>query len=706
MVETGETWRLDGETITLVFIATGQDNINLAYFGRRLPEGENLDALARSGQFGKHENQPDTPPVGGFLPNVNAGYRGSAALQLQRADQALLTRFILDDVSVSQDKVDFIWLDADHQLELQLCWEIRSGDMIYARYTLKNEGEETAYVREMASVMLPLPAQLDRMTQFAGRWTGEMQAKTRAMERGSIELMSHGGKSGFSGGDWLVLDSSHAAGALGYHFAWSGDHRVRIEVNEDGEKMLIGGSAPEQSAIPLGKHEIYQTPVAMFALATDQAALTAQFHQHVRSKHVLHRRDLTGPRKVHLNSWEALGFDLDESRLIALADHAAEIGIERFVLDDGWFKGRRSTNAGLGDWTVDTDLFPLGLKPLIDHVQSRDMDFGLWVEPEMVSPDSDLYRAHPDWVLSDRSNCPATERHQLALDLCHQGVADHLFACIDRLLSDNDISYLKWDHNRRNFPLASGNGIPEYMQTVSLYALLDRIQTAHPDVEIETCSSGGGRVDLAILGYCTRVWPSDNNDPIARLRIMDSWTRFLPLEVLGNHVGPSPNPVTGRRSEMDFRAKVALFGHMGVEANPADMSPGERANLKAHIALYKEWRALLHSGDFRRLHHPDEGVYGQIAVGETRALAMAAQTRFAEYFNVAPLRLPGLDPDAYYEVTLPEPWPEKASAYLTDPDIWRDGMILSGMALAERGLALPLTHPETAWLIALEKVKS
>ncbi|MEO1489912.1 MAG: alpha-galactosidase, partial [Pseudomonadota bacterium] len=349
--------------------------------------------------------------------------------------------------------------------------------------------------------------------------------------------------------------------------------------------------------------------------------------------------------------------------------------------------------------TVSRDIFPNGLGPLIEHIHALGMDFGLWVEPEMVSPDSDLYRAHPDWCLHVEGRDRPTMRGQLALDLRQKEVRDHLFSAIDTLLSEHPIAYLKWDHNRDLFPRS-------FAQTTMLYELLDRLRAAHPDVEIESCSSGGGRIDYEMLTRTHRVWPSDNNDAIERLRIMRAWSQFLPLEVLGSHVGPSPNPITGRRLEMDFRAKVALFGHIGIEADPRAMTQAERGVLAAHVALYKVWREVLRSGDLWRLEHPDPCVSGLLVMHEGRALALAAQAGFAAQFDGAPVRLTGLEPTARYRVSLPEPWPTKAARYLANPDDWRDGFVLSGAALMNQGLALPLTHPETAWLIALETLPS
>ena len=299
-----------------------------------------------------------------------------------------------------------------------------------------------------------------------------------------------------------------------------------------------------------------------------------------------------------------------------------------------------------------------------------------------------------------------TQRHQLVLDLTRPEVGTHVFAQLDRLLTDQTIAYLKWDHNRELFPVANAAGPVGHRQTLALYALIDRLRAAHPMVEIETCASGGGRIDFAMLSRTHRVWPSDNNDPVERLRINAAWSRFLPREILGSHVGPSPNPVTGRQTAMDFRAKVALFGHMGVEADPAMMTEGERAVLTAHIALYKQWRDVLHQGVEHELPIRSATLFGSLCVADdgSRALALVAQTSFAADYHSERITLSGLDPDRVYRVTLPEPWPRKAARYLANSHQWRDGFTLSGRALAEAGLALPLTHPETAWLIAVEQI--
>ncbi|MFN3864179.1 MAG: alpha-galactosidase [Erythrobacter sp.] len=700
--------RLDGDALTLVFAleqgGPGHCGPDCIYLGPRLPEGEDLDALATISARGRHESQPDVPPRPGLLPERKAGWSGTPAIRLSdlqnpRAGE-LPTDLRLSEWHASQSDIRLGWRDAALGIGVEVHWRISAGDVVRASCHVANKSERHFTLAEYPVLILPIPARFIGLTSYAGRWAGEMRETRRALAPDGYAARSAIGKPGFGGGSWLMLDDPATGEVLGAHLAWSGDYSTRIECDTQGQgdgravlQMAIGGGAAGFS-LPAGG--ALAAAEAVFALAPDRTALAQAFHAHLRTE-VLPGRATWPERKVHCNSWEALGFNLSQDALMALAEDAASLGIERFVLDDGWFGGRRDDSTSLGDWHVSREVFPAGLGPLIARVHALGMDFGLWVEPEMVSPDSDLYRAHPDWCLHIAGRERPTMRGQLALDMARAEVREYLFARLDALLREYPIAYLKWDHNRDLFPLAPG-------QAQGFYALLDALRAAHPQVEIESCSSGGGRIDLGVLSRCHRVWPSDNNDAIERLRILPAWSQFLPLEVLGSHVGPSPNPITGRRLAMDFRAKVALFGHMGLEADPARMSEKERACLGAHIALYKHWRSVLHAGALHRLAHPDPNVTAMMVTHKGRALALAAQTAFSPVFDAAPLRLAGLVPEARYRVTLPKPWPPRAKHYLAHPDQWRKGLILSGRALMGQGLALPLTHPETAWAIALEKL--
>jgi alpha-galactosidase len=692
--------RLDGERLTLVFALAVDAAADLAYLGARLPEGEDLAMIAAAGARGRHESQPDVPPVPGLLPERKAGWSGTPALELRRSGTPVETDLRLAFWRRKGRSLELIWRDPALALEVEQCWGIGAGDIVSVNSAVSHAADAGLILERTSSLVLPVPARFTEVIGFSGRWAGEMHETRRAVAPDGFARRSAIGKPGFAGGNWLILEDPATGEVLGAHLAWSGNHDTRIECDTqglgDGRAILQMSAAAADGASAFGSSTQHWPPPAVLAIAPDRSALAQAFHAHARTD-VLPDRATWGPRKVHLNSWEALGFNLSEDGLVRLAEDAAALGIERFVLDDGWFGGRRNDQSSLGDWFVSPQVLPNGIAPLIARVHELGMDFGLWVEPEMVSPDSDLYRAHPDWCLHTPGRERPTMRGQLALDMARAEVRDYLFERLDALLRDHAIAYLKWDHNRDLFPYAPG-------QVEGFYALLDRLRAKHPRVEIESCSSGGGRIDYGVLTRCTRVWPSDNNDAIERLRIIPAWSQFLPLEVLGSHVGPSPNPITGRRLGIDFRAKVAIFGHIGVEADPARMTDKERETLAAHIALYKRWRGVLHQGALHRLAHPDPNVTGMMVTHEGKALALVAQTAFSPVFDAAPIRLAGLEPEARYRVTLPEPWPPRAKHYLADPDRWRAGLVLSGTALMTQGLALPLTHPETAWLVALERL--
>jgi alpha-galactosidase len=688
--------RLDGDHVTLVFAAIG-DNIDLVYLGPRLIDQEDLVMLVKASQYGRHENQPDGPLITGLLPQIGSGYAGRPAFSFLQDEGKTGPKFRLIEMTGEDGKAVFVWAGHDVGMRVTQTWTIKAGDVVRVTTDLQADDDCSATLTDMTTAVLPFSGRYDRLTWFPGRWAREAEATDVLIGRQATIMQSLGGKPAFEGGNWLIISDSEAGDCIGLHMSCLGDHfaQVQRDVNNRtivslGEALLPGAAMQvDDSPINLGAVE--------FCYALDQDRLAQNFQNYIRQD-VLPDRTAWTSRKVHLNSWEALGFDLSETALIQLADDAADLAVERFVLDDGWFLGRRGVQAGLGDWTVDPEVFPNGLAPLIDHIQSLGLDFGLWVEPEMISPDSDLYRAHPDWCRHDGSDNRPIERNQVVLDLSKHEVRDYIISALDELLRDHDIVYLKWDHNRRLFP---DNG----KQAKALLEILDHLRQNWPNVEIEICSSGGGRVSTAFLEYCHRIWPSDNNDPIERGRIMESWSRFLPLEIMGNHVGPSPNPITGRRTAMDFRCKVALFGHMGVEATPADMSADERDLLRQHIGLYKQWRDWMHRGEHWQLNHDDPGVFAQMIVDGDHGLAVVAQTRFAEAFDGAPLRMKGLEADANYKVHLPKPWPQKAEVYLTNREVWQDGLMLSGRYLMEQGLAIPLTHPETAWVIVLERIE-
>lgn len=682
-------FRIDGDAITIVIGPSADDPLSLLYLGGRLPANEDLAALALALRPKRHGSQPDTPALATLWPQAGRGYPGVPALSVRRGAGLLPVNATLTGVSVGDRSMQLVVEDPSAGVQLVLDWRIAAGDVVRARSTITNIGATPLAVDRIASVALPLPGWATNATRFHGRWAGEMHEATAPIPYGRSGGESRGGRPGFGGANWLIAHQAVFGVDIGLgiamHLAWSGDHETVIERDADGVIVQMGARLDPGEAM-LAPGETFATPDAVFTVVEGgRNAVRRAFHAHLRAEILPGRADWP-ERRVHLNSWEAVAFEMDEARLVQLAEAGRAIGAERFVVDDGWFTGRRNDSTSLGDWTPDLQRFPNGLSPLIAQVEARGMDFGLWVEPEMISPDSDLYRAHPDWCLHRPDMNRPTQRHQLVLNLARPEVSGHVFGVLDNLLSAHRIAYLKWDHNRELFP---NDGVG-HRQTLALYALIDRLRAAHPTVEIENCASGGGRIDYGMLARCHRVWPSDNNDAIERLRINRAWSLFLPPELMGNHVGPSPNPITGRALPMTFRAKIAMFGHMGVESDPGAMPEADRETLAAHIACYKAHRDILHQGAVTELTFDHPGLFGTMIAHQGRALALVACTDMAIDYNAAPARFPTLDPDRRYHVRFP-------LAPVADT-------VLSGRMLGEAGLVLPLSRPATAHLVYLERM--
>src|SRR6185437_14948403 len=366
-------------------------------------------------------------------------------------------------------------------------------------------------------------------------------------------------------------------------------------------------------------------------------------------------------RPVLYNSWEATEFRVDEAGQIALAEKAASLGVERFVMDDGWFGQRKDDHAGLGDWYVNPQKFPHGLKPLIDRVHALGMDFGLWVEPEMVNPDSDLYRKHPDWVLNFSGRPRSEERNQLVLNLARDDVKDYVLGVLDKLLTENDIAFLKWDYNR-NWSEPGWDQLPAAEQkkvyvtfTQNLYTILAELRKKHPNVEIESCSGGGGRVDLGILRYADEVWPSDNTDPFDRLSIQDGFTYAYTPQVMMAWVTDSPHWLNHRSTSLAYRMLSSMQGSLGIGADISKWNEQDTALAKRLIAAYHQVQPTITQGDLYRLISPRNGsefsATQTVNAGKSQSVVFAFLHSTQEGRGFPVLKLKGLDPAANYALT-------------------------------------------------------
>lgn len=460
-----------------------------------------------------------------------------------------------------------------------------------------NRGPAAVTLDWLASLTVPLTAGAARVISWRGRHNAELVECIENLPEQQWQREVRRGISGHGGAPGVYVAAADAGWdrgeVLAMQLCWSGDSRIAIERDDEGFHVLMAGAVVQPGEVVLAPGEAWSAPDALLAIsdAGRNGAIAAQ-HAMVRAMQAWPGGAMA-PRKVHLNSWEACYFDHDAARILDLARAAAQIGIERFVLDDGWFCGRGDDTAGLGDWIPDPVKYPDGLAPLAHAVNALGMEFGLWVEPEMVNPDSDLYRAHPDWALHQAGRPLLTARGQLVLNLARADVRDALFAMLDAVLRSAPIGYLKWDHNRDLVPAGGA------AQVAGTYALLAALRAAHPDVEIESCAGGGGRSDAGMVPHVHRFWTSDNIDAVSRVAMQRGFLHFLPPEMMGSHVGASPAHATGRSQSLGFRAAVALAGHFGVELDPAALDPADRADLAAWIGVAQGLRGVIHGGEVR-----------------------------------------------------------------------------------------------------------
>ncbi|MEM6713131.1 MAG: alpha-galactosidase, partial [Pseudomonadota bacterium] len=397
------------------------------------------------------------------------------------------------------------------------------------------------------------------------------------------------------------------------------------------------------------------------------------------------------PRPVHYNCWEAVYFDHKLPELKNIADRAAALGAERFVLDDGWFGQRDDDTTSLSDWEVDPRKYPDGLGPLIGHVHGLGMSFGIWFEPEMINPDSDLHRVHPEWALGSEDQ--TLGRQQKALNMALQEVRDFIYERMAAILAKYPIDYIKWDHNRV-LPM------PDAAQTRGSYALIDRLRDAFPEVEIESCASGGGRIDFGILSRTHRVWLSDSNDALERLKMQHNAALFLPMAVTGSHVGPRRCHTSGRTLDISFRAWVAAQRHMGFEMDPRELTDEEADVLREVTAWWKRNRDWLTRADILRLDSPDPAVVAEQQLSEdgSRFVAFVGKSGTSAQIAPRPLRLTRLDHEARYEINLINRG-KAAALSRGSPAVKQGPMVVSGSYLLHQGLIMPWSFPETMWVI-------
>lgn len=648
-----------------------------------------------------------TPGFAGHL----AGTRTTPRPELRNDDDALrVTRSSAGGGSLEADLVDAVT-----GLEFGLVVELTPEGLVRVRQHVRRPADDAdaEHPFDVAGMLalLPVPARATEILDFTGRWSRERQPQRLPLVDGAHRRDVRRGKPG-PDSPYLAMVGTPGFGnrsgeVWAVHVAWSGDTSWLVErlpepAGADGA-VLGGGELPRPGEIRLRPGEEYQTPTVYFAWSDRGAdGVADRFHRHLRARSSHPKR----PRPVIVNTWEAVYFDHRLEPLLQLVDRAAEIGVERFVLDDGWFLGRRDDTAGLGDWIVDRAVWPDGLRPLVDRVRERGLEFGLWFEPEMVNLDSELARKHPDWLLAPASGVGAASRNQYVVNVAHPDAFDYLLTSISALVAEYDIAYLKWDHNRDLHEAVSRvDGRPGVSaQTRTVYELLDRLRERHPGLEIESCSSGGARVDLGILARTDRVWASDCIDPVERVGI-DRWTmQLLPPELVGMHVGAPKAHTTGRETDLPFRLATSLIGHVGVEWNLNQRSPEELAILRSWIAFHKSIRPLIAAGTVVHgdLADPQTTLTGLVDADSDHAVFVWTRIGTSAATQSGRVPLVGLAPGRKYAVrVVSELGSPRYAAHLAPP--WTAAgagpLIVSGSVLGSVGLAMPTLAPQQAMVL-------
>ncbi|RTL10084.1 MAG: alpha-galactosidase [Neisseriaceae bacterium] len=598
--------------------------------------------------------------------------------------------------------------DEQSELELKINLTINQWDVIEHSITLTNLGTQD-YQLDGLLLSLPLNAQINDMMQFHGRWIHEFQTQRSKIDQPCYVVENLKGRTSNDNPPLLIVGSNgfnqQSGNVYGFHLGWSGNHTYKVNTLSDGRKLVQFGERLLPSEIMLESGARYSTPT-LYASFSDSGlnGFSHNFHSFIRqsNKFIPH---ILPYRPIHFNTWEAMYFEHNLTQISQLIERAASIGVERFILDDGWFKGRNNERAGLGDWFIDKEKHPQGLTPIIEQVLANGMEFGLWFEPEMVNPDSDLFRAHPEWMLQVQDYSQPLGRYQYVLNLAIPEAYAYIHQCIYDLLSQNKISYIKWDMNRDLVQAGGVNGqAGVHQQVLATYRLIEQLHHEFPKVEIESCASGGARADLCILRYTNRVWTSDCNDPYERQSIQLGFSYFFPAEIMGSHFGPAQAHTTNRLSTLEYRILTNFFGHLGFEQNLLELSDAECQQLAHYLKLYKQYRGLIHSGRLVRIDTIDSGqnIYGVVNPAQTQALFAIVQNDFPYNMIADKLRISYLNPEATYKVKLLNT--QENTGYLMKKSVplCAGELVISGKLIAEIGIQLPIMHPQSILLVSFE----
>src|SRR5277367_899805 len=706
--EQTKVFRIDGADVSYVFGVNENNDLQALYWGGRIGAGDIIPAAH------------SLPPWDGQDTSINitpqefAGWGSGLVLEpslkitFPDGNRDLVLHYVSHHIDGPALTVTV--KDISRDVFVDLRYEIDPATGILARSAkIENKTKDPLVVEQAAAATWNLPRGTDYSLYYlTGRWSSEDALQHETLTPAARVLESRRGSSSAQTYPWFAIqrgptDEQNTGsvwfGALG----WSGSWRITVEQDIDQQVRVTGGFNPFDFGYRLAPGETLKTPIFYGGYSHEGVGGASRLLHRFEITKILPEKPNPRPRPVDYDSWEATEFNVDDAGQEALAEKAAALGVERVVMDDGWFGARNDDHAGLGDWTVNPKKFPNGLEPLIDKVHSLGMDFGIWVEPEMVNPNSDLYRAHPDWVLNFTGR-PRTEgRNQLVLNLARPDVRAYVFGFLDKLLNENDIAFLKWDYNRNWSEPGWPAVVPEDQKKVyidyvqNLYSILAEVREKHPHVEIEGCSGGGSRIDLGILRYSDEVWPSDNTDAFDRLLIQDGLTYAYAPAVMAAWVTDSPTGFNQRVLSLEYRFLSSMQGVLGIGADLNNWKPEDFATAKKMVAQYKEIRETVQRGSLYRLISPqkesEQSVTESVSQDQQKAVVFAFVHSSQMQYPFPRVLLRGLKPDAMYKVA---PLDGKLSADTPT--------VASGIYWMQRGVDLDMGGDFQAAAFHLERV--
>jgi len=714
-------WFLTAGDMTYAIGVNDQDMLQSLYWGPKLPENATLPQAKAHAERASFDPQVATTPL--EYPAWGAGLFTESALKADSAngDRTLILQY--DSAKMSDDQLEIVLKDTVQPIRVHLYYHAYPEGIIGRWSRIENVGKTPVAIEqaESATWTLPLYAETEKsayaLSWLTGMWAGEWQLHTERIDAGERVLESRKGSTSHRANPWFAIgrtdETTENAGPVWFgELAWSGSWRITVEDTSLHMVKITGGYNPFDFRYNLQPGQSLETPKFYSGYTTGGQGAASRVLHRFQTDEILPLRSGAGqppkPRPIVFNSWEATEMNFTDQMQMALAEKAAKLGVERFVVDDGWFGQRNDDHRGLGDWYVNSKKFPNGLKPLIDRVHSLGMDFGIWVEPEMVNPDSDLYRTHPDWAMQLPDRQHTEQRNQLVLNLARDDVKEWMFAWLDKLVTDNDIAYLKWDYNRNwsepgweDAGSSPNNRNPDaekaiYVRYVqNLYEVLDRLRKKHPKLEIESCSGGGGRVDLGILERTDEVWPSDNTDALDRLDIQYGFTHAYTPQVMVAWTTDVPN-LDRRSTPLQYRFLVAMQGALGIGNNLNKFSDDEMALSTKLVAFYKTIRTTVQQGALYRLQAPLDRDAAQVEyVSRDGSQAVLLAYLHSERLGVAypPVRFQGLDPNAIYRVRA------------LDSAKYRGESTINGAVAMASGVELNLHGDYDSTALVLEKMQ-